>query len=272
MRTVSYTIESVNGRAWAHRTVTGKLAGAPVYLILRWLLEQLHLENAVAACDGEGNLTSLTLGAEAAPPWDSTSEEALKENIQRRVMNVASAGIFARAREAGIEQEYASMSDQVQELIKKGEGGHDNTDLHYAFELNTLLERIHNVTFVFEAPPIRSKAGLAVVTLLREATRAYLFELRRASVSLCRALLEAMLREAVPADELRALRTSPRRGDLELLIQAALDSGRLDRSLNGPAHEVRKAGNLALHGAEPDDAMAWKTLLDVRRIAAALYR
>src|SRR5207245_7402617 len=134
-----------------------------------------------------------------------------------------------------------------------------------------VLERIASVSFVFEAPPIKTRAGPGVIALLKEATRAYLFGLGRSCVCVCRALLEAALREGVSEREVLQERLDTKRGDLECLIGLAVKGGRLSNTLAEKAHTVRQAGNRALHGTNPSDHRAWDVLQDTRTIVSALY-
>ena len=269
MKTVTCTIQIVDGRVWASMSTCGEPGTATVHQLLRWTLEQLNFGNCAAACDERGHITSMTFGAAVAPPLDSTTLEAVQQRVQDRVAAVSIAGVFAKAREEGVEQEHSALADRARDTAQKGT--HDNTELYYALELEEILARIRDVSFVFEAPPIKSKAAPAIVALLREATRAYLFNLRRSSVSLCRALLEAALRDQVPEAELREERRKTEKGELECLIDIAARNGVLLSQLATQSHNVRKAGNKALHGSEPSDAVAWAVLLDVRAVVSAVY-
>jgi hypothetical protein len=150
--------------------------------------------------------------------------------------------------------------------------GHDNTNLHYALQLTDVLERISRVSFVFDSPGIKTRADPGVIQLLREATRAYLFGLNRSCLCVCRALLEAALRDGVSNRELLEERNAAgKKGELECLIAIAAERGRLPSHLLARAHAVRRAGNRALHGTRPNDDAAWELLQDTRTIITALY-
>lgn len=150
------------------------------------------------------------------------------------------------------------------------EAGYDNTEMYYAFDLLDILARIRANTFVFTSPAIHGAAVPEVVPLLREATRAYLFNLRRSCVSLCRARLEAALRGRVTSTDLLNERWQSKRGELECLIKIAGRQSILTPKLCKQADAIRKSGNAALHGKEPTDADAWGVLLDTRAVVEAV--
>jgi hypothetical protein len=110
------------------------------------------------------------------------------------------AGVFARGREEGLRPEDSSIAETIR--MTATDGAYNNTEMHYSFEFFDILACIRASTFIFTSPLIHGTAAAAVVALLREATRAYLFNLRRSYVSVCRALLETALRARVNPSEL----------------------------------------------------------------------
>jgi hypothetical protein len=136
-----------------------------------------------------------------------------------------------------------------------------------------MLSRIAKLSFVFSSPPVKTKVGEDVIALLREATRAYLLGLTRSSVCVCRALLEAALKDKIAKKDLELARVESRKkGDLELLIMIAATSGLITRSECDAATDVRRTGNRTLHRAPPSDKVAWDTLLNTRTVISALCR
>lgn len=270
MRTSLCTIKVINGRAWATLSACRAPGSARLPEVLRWVIEQLHLGNFDDTLDEEGRLISLVLGSAAAPPIDDANMEDIAQHVQTRALAVNIAGLFAVAREEGIEPQHAGLAKRVHEGAEAG--AHDNTSFHYALELTDVLERIRKVSFVFDSPPIKTRATPGVVVLLKEATRAYLFGLSRSCVCVCRALLEAALREEVSDGDLSDARLKTKKGELECLISLARQRQRLSPALETKAHAIRRAGNQAMHGTRPNDSRAWELLQDTRAIVTALYR
>ena len=170
----------------------------PLYSVLRWILNQLNM--GCAEFIGEGDNPSahtVVLGQRAA--YYSSAKEA-SEEAQKRSLAVNFAGIFAKARERGIEPEYEELVEKAVRLAT--ENAKMNTEFHYAFELVDILERISDKTFVFDAPPIKGRAEPQTLDLLQEATRCYLFGLHRACVAVCRTALEDSLKQRVPSTRL----------------------------------------------------------------------
>ena len=264
-KTIKFTVEVVDGKIWGRvRRSSGDPAAAPINEVLRWIVEQLNFGNFASTPDRKGDNTSLVIGSAAAHDADGATVESVKADVQTRLRAVNFAGLFARAREEGIEPSTAPLSETIR--MTATDAAYDNTELHYAFELLDILARIRAHSFVFASPPIKGIAPAAVVNLLREATRAYLFNLRRSCVSLCRALLEAALRQRVNPTELLNERFKSKKGELECLINVSARRGALTPKLCKQAHAVRQAGNNALHGHEPSDETAWAVLVDTREI------
>jgi hypothetical protein len=182
------------------------------------------------------------------------------------------AGIFARAREEGIDPGSHDLAEKVR--LTATDGGYQNTEMHYAFELLDILAGIRRNSFVFRTPPIAGVAAPEVLAILREATRAYLFGQMRSCVSLCRALVEATLESRVSKTEIIEERQGTRldKGTLECLIDIALRREILSRKMAGQAHEIRKLGNKVLHARTgPSAERVWAVLLDTREIVEAVY-
>ena len=102
----------------------------PLYSVLRWILNQLNM--GCAEFIGEGDNPSahtVVLGQRAA--YYSSAKEA-SEEAQKRSLAVNFAGIFAKARERGIEPEYEELVEKAVRLAN--ENAKMNTEFHYAFE------------------------------------------------------------------------------------------------------------------------------------------
>src|SRR5574341_778729 len=266
MRTALCTIEVLNGRAWARLSSSRAPGTARIPEVLRWLIEQLHLGNFDETVDDEGRLTGIVLGAPAAPPIDDATLKDIARQVETRALAVNVAGLFANAREEGVEPAHVALAKILRDTAQPE--AHDNTAFHYALQLMDVLERIAKVTFVFESPPIKTRAAPGVIALLKEATRAYLFGLGRSCVCVCRALLEAALRGGVSEHELLQERFNSKKGELESLIGLATKRRRLSSKLAQKAHAIRQAGNRALHGINPSDDLAWDVLQDTRTIVS----
>lgn len=269
MKKRTCTVEVVEGRLWAYLTPCRDPTTAPVHELLLWIVEQLSLGNSRWTIDPKGRAINLVVGSAAAPAGETTALEEVSADVRSRLLAVNIAGLFAQAREEGVEPEHSRLVEKLRDTAT--EAAHDNTQVHYALELLRILARIGDVSFVFSAPPIKTRAGPSVVALLREATRAYLFNLRRSCVSLCRALLEAALREKVSEAELLKERFETKKGELECLVNITGRRGLLSVQHRAQSHGVRKAGNTALHGSEPSNQEAWHVLQDTRVIVSALY-
>ena len=248
----------------------GELPDAPLDEVLRWALQQLHFGCWRLEPNDKGENVTLVLGKDAAMVFPEPVVETAIEHERRRDWAVNFAGIFAQCREQGIEPAFEGMAETAR--MSASENAYMNTDFHYAFELARILRRIREKTFLLGNVPLIGRLPEAVSKLLGEATRAYLFKLNRSCVSLCRALLEAVLKERVERTELlQAMlqdRFGPKKGQLECLINLgarALGSGVLEK-----AHRIRKTGNAAMHDTEPSDDEAWAVLLDTREVLERL--
>lgn len=246
----------------------GKLPDAPLHLVLRWVLQQLNFGMFQLEKDEAGDAVTLVLGKEAAPSFPEPVVDTAAQFGQNRARALLSAGLFATAREVGIPPEYAAEAEQARATAT--ENGYMNTEFHYAFQLIGLLERIREHTFVFSSPPINATVPDEVSRLLKETTRAYLFHLNRSCVALCRALLEAVLRDRIDRTELYQEISSTKKGELECLINLSWQKGLLTAETAGRAHRIRQAGNKAVHGPESSDDEAWNVLLDTRLIVEHL--
>jgi hypothetical protein len=253
------------GRAWFFRTRTcDEPPDVPVHQVLRWALEQLHFGCSRIDLNEKGEPTTLVLGQAAAVVPDHPGTETAIKHHESREMALNLASLFAGSREAGVEPKHAELAEHLR--FSANEAGYMNTEIHYAFELLEVLARIRKSTFVFSSPPIKGVLSESTSRLLREATRAYLFNLNRSCVCLCRSLLEAALQDRVDRAAVREEIARTQKGELESLINLASRTGTLPVDELGRAHSVRKTGNGAVHGDEPSDDVAWGVLLDTRRI------
>lgn len=261
------SIEIHDGSPWIFRSRScGELPDAPLHEVLRWVVEQLHFGHFVVEHDDRGDGVSLTLGQAAAfarPIKANLAHEY--EEMRNRALTVA--GIFAAARERGVEPQYADLSDKANSVARNNDTGQMNTDFYYAFELVSLLRRLAKTTFLFEAPPILGQANATVIEMLGEATRCFLFGLFRSSTSVCRACMEAVLRSAVRPDQLLNEVWKTKRGEIESLINVALREGILTEPFGGAAHRVRQVGNDAAHGKQLSAEVSWEVLQHTRQIA-----
>ena len=188
-----FHIREVDGKLWGSmQRITGDPADVALHEVLRWVLEQLNFGNWSCDLSEAGEMTALTLGLSAAADVDTTTVAEVEEGIRRRLLAVNLAGLFAGGREQGTRPEEREFAEEVR--LTATEDGYNNTELHYAFELLDILRRIRSNTFVFGTPPTLGVASPEAVAMLREATRAYLFNLRRSCVAICRALLEDVLK------------------------------------------------------------------------------
>ena len=201
--------------------------------------------------------------------YHSSAKEA-SEEAQRRSLAVNFAGIFAKARERGVEPEYEELVEKA--TRQTTENGKMNTEFHYAYELVKILELISNKTFVFEAPPIMGKAASQTLDLLQEATRCYLFGLHRACVAVCRTVLEDSLKQRVPPSSLmEEAMQGGEAGALKRLINAAVRARVLPKDLSDKAHNIRKQANDVLHQADRNVPDSWNLLLDTRTIVEEVH-
>jgi hypothetical protein len=265
---VNYHVRQAEGKTWGYIQLTpGEPGDAPLSELLRWVIEQVNFGNWTSIANAEGELTTLTLGFAAGADAETTTVDEVAENIKRRLMSVNLAGVFARAREQGTRPENVEVAETIR--FAATEDGYHNTELHYAFELVDILARIRHKTFFFATPPTVGVASANAVTMLREATRAYLFNLRRSCVAICRALIEDTLKLHVSASAVLTERAASKSGELQALIDLC---GLLNEEERKKAHRIRHAGNGALHGYEPSDQVAWEILLDAREVVEAVCR
>lgn len=200
---------------------------------------------------------------------DASDEEAYKDYMARRLaVNIA--GVFAVARERGVESKHQDLSEKVKRLAN--ENGRMNTDFYYAYELVGILKRIRDKTFVFDAPPIVGRAEPQTMDLLQEATRCYLFGLHRACVAVCRTALEDSLKQRVPWQRwIEEGMQGGKAGELERWINAAVRAGVLPSELSQTAHDIRRRANGVLHKAALEVPDPWQLLLDTRTIVDAVH-
>lgn len=272
--TIQFTITQEEGGLWARVVpALGDFDDAHINEILRWVLEQLNFGQWMHTTDEGGRLTSITVGLPAAADAAQFTVDDYAEELRGRLRAVDLSGVFARGREEGVAPENQELAEKVR-LSATEEGGHRNTEIHYAFELLDILADIRKNTFVFATPPIVGVAKPEVRAILREATRAYLFRQMRSCASLCRALVEATLKSCISKEDLitENRRTGVYKGDLECLIDVAMAREILSAPMGEQAHEIRRFGNSVLHQrADPDPQRVWGTLLDTRAIVEAVY-
>ena len=108
--------------------------------------------------------------------------------VQKRALAVSMAGVFATARERGVDPEHEALAEEVVRLAN--ENGKANTALHYAYKLVDILERISKRTWVFDAPPIVGRAEPQTVARL----------CRASGCSRCRLPCQVSVSEVVPKD------------------------------------------------------------------------
>jgi hypothetical protein len=269
-------IEIHDGAPWIYRRRScGELPNDSLSDVLAWILEQLNFGHFSVERDATGDGVSLTLGLAAAIVKPLRQDSAV-DFAEGRNRSIAIAGLFAAARERGVEPEYASLSEQANAVARNSETGRMNTEFHYAFELASILRRISGATFLFEAPPILGRADSQLVDMLGEASRCLYFGLYRSSVSICRAVVEAVLESKVDGDELRREMATPKPngakpGKIEALIRIATRRGYLTEPLGQAAHFVRKSGNDAIHGAQLDEQVTWGVLDRTRHVVEHVY-
>jgi len=270
-------IEIHDGVPWIFRKrSSGELPADPLSDVLTWVVEQLNFGHFVVERDAEGDGVSLTLG-QAAAFSKPLKLDAAADFAESRSRSVIVAGLFAKAREHGVEPEHAGLSEKANAVARDSDTGKMNTEFHYAFELVSLLRRISQATFLFEAPPVLGRAESKLIEMLGEATRCLFFGLFRSSAAICRACMEAALESAVDNEELRLEMASPRAGGrkpgkIESLIAISVRRGALTEPLGDAAHFVRKTGNDAVHGFQSlDEQLAWKVLDRTRHIVEHVF-
>ena len=262
-----------------------------LYRALRWVVEQISFGQFQICDDGAGNIRSLVIGEEAALEDDTLDD--ITERLKTSLHAVNIAGIFAQAREEGIEPKHVALAEKVTKSA--GPGAFLNTEFYYAFELIDILKRIRERSFALESPPILGRASSLAVSLLGEATRCYLFGFNRACISLCRACLEKCLRDRVPPEEQiqeQVERDSSglpkwkpdaarRMTDLDCLVSTAFRLGLLDGPHHDLADQVRRHGNKILHSkpqGKPEKGSlagaegSWEILCKTRSVVSFLFR
>ncbi len=267
MRVEKMTFES-GEQGWWPRGETDPLPQGRLHRVLRWILDQMNAGCVQFIGDGGAQPAHTVVIGKGAAFYASAEEAA--EEVQKRLLAVNIAGVFATARERGVEPEHRELTEKVRRL--SDEGGAMNTDFHYAYQLVDILERISTKTFVFEAPPIVGWAERQTMDLLQEATRCYLFGLYRACVAVCRTALEDSLNQRVPPSSLMEERMQSGEPDgLKPLIDAAVRAGVLPKELRGMAHGIRQKANAVLHHADHDVGNPWELLLRTRTIVEKVH-
>jgi hypothetical protein len=128
--------------------------------MLLWIAQQLNFGCVRLETQDNGDVVSITIGRQAALPLASMEDAEAEAKL--RLMSVNFAGVFARARESGIEPKHVPLADLVKrELTINGER---NTEIHYAFELLKVLGRLNKKVFKLEPPPILGIAPSSVIS------------------------------------------------------------------------------------------------------------
>jgi len=141
----------------------------------------------------------------------------------------------------------------------------DALDARYAQELVDLISRVVAKASSLQELQIGRIPKPSVQRYFDEAHRAYFFGLNKACVTLCRAILEAALKEVLGANN----------RPYELL-NLAEERGTLDDERLNAAQRVFSAGNSAVHhehifDRSYSDADVEAMLLDTRKILEDLY-
>src|SRR5271157_3658190 len=151
MRNVNFGMEEVGQSYWTYKQRSaGDPGSGPLYPVLNWILEQLNLDNFKVDIDEHKEVVGIILGRDAIPKF--SSEDAAIEHARIRFRAVEYAGLFAKAREEGVEPQFGGLAKHV--TFNAKEGAYTNTELHYAHELVKVLGRIRKKTFILSAPPI----------------------------------------------------------------------------------------------------------------------
>ena len=245
-------------------------------LALAWIVQQLHLGIFEVQEVEAGEVVSVLIGRGASLAFkDQPSQEVISSVnglVERRTLSVQIAGLFAQARENGIEPKHEKIAEAATEAIKAKIGAAINTELHYAFQLVGILQRIRKRCLDLDSPPILGNAPLRVVNLLGEATRCHLYGFHQACVAICRACLENSLKKRVSKSELKHELQTQGHGELKCLVSAAFRLGLLDSSHQAKANVVRERGNAVLHSKRNPGEDSWDILQDTRRVVAYLFR
>jgi hypothetical protein len=253
---------------WASEGYARVPPDAQLHEALRWVIRQLNLGFAVMETDSEGRGVTLVIGQAAARSSDA---EATIRHVARRDLAVNVAGLFAESRERGTEPRHQDFVDEATQTAE--ESAYLNTEVHYALQLMDVLERLREHTFRLPALPILKRASEEAIGLLAEATKCYLYGFHKASVALCRAALERFLKERVAAEAVeQQRREQPKKGELEVLINAAGRAQLLDSELVRMAHGVRVRANDVLHATgtpAPDESLI--AITDTRLVVERLF-
>jgi hypothetical protein len=161
----------------------------------------------------------------------------------------------------------------------------DAMDRKYSNEVIDKLDTILSRASALEAMHLQRIPNTKARRCFEEAMSCYLYGFNMACAAMCRALLEAALKEVMdPERQLVPTKEDKNEGGrrasyfLKLVDNARL-GGKLCKDLGeqgGPADQVKKAGNTAVHDADkfaaefPAEKVEW--LLDMtRKILAELY-
>ena len=236
---------------------------------LKWVVQQLDLGWFAVGEDGEEDM-SLVLGRRVAVDYRASEATVLKFANDRWDAVVYS-GVVAEARESGWSRKAADIYDDVSnQLTPQNRAAiRMNAGFHYAYELVDALERTVKRSLALEILPVSENAPMEVRRYMKEATRAYLYGLDRASVALCRACVEAALRA-----KLSALGMMENEAPLELeqmISRASRSPLRLGGPLIMAAHEVRLHGNAVMHFRRDSEVKAKEMVDRMRTVVDGLF-
>lgn len=243
-----------------------------IHDLLKWMLEQVCLGNCLPEVEENGDVVSLTMGRGAAPP-SASAEESLNR-AKQAVIRLGITGVLARYREEGIEPEYDQISRETNLLASQS----NQTQIHYAFEMVKVLERIGDLALTLSAPPIRGKVPEELPWYLGEATRCYLYGFHRGCLVLCRVCLEEALSTKVKSTKageecLRDYRQAhPKEGDLACFRNVAKTLGYLeDECWVNLAREISKEGDRVAHRRSVKEENSRKSLEQLRGLLEHLF-
>lgn len=178
----------------------------------------------------------------------------------------------------------AIASKNEREALKGGsilpEHKIDDLDSWYCQEVLDKLDLIASRVAGLEAVRIKRMPNAKVRRCFEEAMRCYLYGFDLACLAMCRAMIEAVLKEVI--DPHRQYRPSKNMKGREAsyflkLVDLAEHNGRLGGDLVKPAEKIKEAGDDAVHNANvfPRKYPAEKVqeiLLRTRQILLKLYR
>ena len=279
MRKIDYHITRQGEQHWAYlqKAPGNLLKGEPLYMALKWIIEQLNLSMYRTETDDDGDICTMIIGKGASSY--SASLEEVKKHVEARLRSLNFAGLFAKAREEGSESQNVKLVEKA--TVTRTPWAELSTEFHYALELVDMLKRLRETTFDFSPPGILGRAPDEVIFYLRQATRCFLYGLFEASVALARACVEEALKARLEScgagiaalmKETKKTAKGESRGELERLISVAATIEILDGPSKFAAHRIRQHGNKVLHGRPLlEEASARQNLDDLRVVLDRLF-